>query len=127
MRLPSNFLVRLKDIARRRSLGFGHGTSLIVVQWFLILLFTFFAVLAVAGYAVYRFNYWSSIEEKVAREEVGTAEYDEKSIERILKEFKNKEEATKALMGESLPQASVPAETREQPSGSSDVSPALGE
>ncbi len=127
MRLPPNFLARLKDIARRQSRGFGNDTSRIVGQWFLILLFSVFIVVLVAGYAVYRFSYWSSIEERVARDEVGTAEYDEKAIEKILKEFKDKEAAVEAIMGVPLPQSSEPAETRKPPAGSGEASPALGE
>ena len=129
MRLPSNFLARLKDVARRRSRGFSNNTSQIIGQWFLILVFALLSVVTVVTYAVYRFNYWSSIEERVAREEVGTAEYDEKTIEKILKEFKEKEEASENIMGVPLPKSSAPTDpdTSTQPAVSGDPSPALGE
>lgn len=93
----------------------------------MILLFAILTVTLAASYAIYRFSYWSSIEQRVGREEVGTAEYDEKVIERILKEFKDKKEEAEALMGVPLPQSSEPAETRKPPAGSGDASPALGE
>lgn len=127
MRLHSDFLSRLKDIARRKSRGFGNDTSRIVAQWSMILLFSIFAVTLAAGYAVYRFSYWSSIEERVAKEEVGTTEYDEKAIERILNEFEDKEDVAKDLMGIPLPESTVPPTVEVQSVGSGDASPALGE
>ncbi|MCB9819531.1 hypothetical protein H6789_02395 [Candidatus Nomurabacteria bacterium] len=129
MRLPSNFLARLKDITRRKSRGFGNESNQIVRQWFLVLLFSVFTVVLVAGYGVYRFNYWSSIEERVEREEVRTAEYDEEAIERILKEFRDKEETSAIIIGAPLPKpsTSVDTNTKRQPTESGDASPALGQ
>jgi len=100
-----------------------------VGQWFLILVFAFLIITTVVIYAVYRFNYWSSIEERVAREEVGTAEYNEKTIEKILKEFREKEETSEIIMGVPLPKSSAPTDTdiSTQPAVSGDPSPALGE
>ena len=115
MHLPSNFLARVKDITRRQSRGFGRDTSRIVGQWFFILIFTFVSVVLAISFAVYRFSYWSAIEDTVAREEVSTAEYDEEAIERILKEFSEKEEATKELMSEPLPQSVEVTATTTEP------------
>lgn len=127
MRLPSNFLARIKDLARRQSRGFGHDTSSIVGQWFFILVFTFVSVVLAVGYAVYGFSYWSSIEERVAKEEVGTANYDEGAIESILKEFTDKEKLSREILDEQFSKPQELVATTTEVMVADEISPALGE
>jgi len=101
MKLPSYIVSRLKaDRLGHDQAQESSGHTLLLRQW-LFMLSAGVVLLIIAGaYAAWRFNYWSSIEENVAKEEVSPEFYDRSDIESILREFDDKAVATRLLLDE---------------------------
>ncbi len=102
MRVPSDIFSRIKDIGRRRA-AFGNAASSILTGWAMILVVGLLLIVAAAGYAAYRFYYWSDMESQLSQVEAEESLYDSTKVQEIWREYE--ERATRAeliLKGMSL-------------------------
>lgn len=101
---PSDFLSRIKDIARRQTRDFGHPADAILKQWVFLLCVGFLLSVTAAGYAVYRFSYWGNLEERVFEDQSGSEFYNQEALDNILEEFDSRAEKREEILeGFSVP------------------------
>lgn len=112
MRLPDYIVSRLKAarLGHREVRGTSSHSRLLR-QWLSILSVGLVLIASAAAYAVWRFDYWVGIEERVSKEEVGSEYYDRTEIESILREFDDKASLTRSLLDQAVPDVEIVAST----------------
>jgi hypothetical protein len=100
MHLPSDILSRIKDLARHRSNGLRGGFRAVLRQWLFLLSLGVVLVIAVSGYAAFRFYYWSNLEAYLSEEEVSTSRFDQDALDQILRKFEERAAKREAIIKE---------------------------
>lgn len=98
----------------------GGDTAVAVKQW-LFLLFVGLVLFSVAGvYSVWRFNYWSQINETVSAEDVIDMGYNKKSFDSIVETIKSNEVTRNELLNVLSESNSVATTTNLESASSTD-------
>ncbi|MEX2340825.1 MAG: hypothetical protein WD605_00700 [Candidatus Paceibacterota bacterium] len=98
MNQPKDLLSIFRNKGSNRHHLFDGSSSSALKQWSFILVFGILAVATAAGYAFERFNYWGSIEGRIAEEDLIMSNYDQTAFRAILAEFESREQRSQSII-----------------------------
>jgi hypothetical protein len=103
MNQRKNILAKFKmNSGSSRRLLDGSSASALR-QWAFVLALGIFLTAGAVWWSADRFGYWSSLEERVAEQDVSGATYNQKAVRSILSEYEDRAERAEAILNNIVP------------------------